>query len=168
MNILIRLILTALIVSWAVFPFIENPQNESVLGEIASVGLLSFIIIIAVFFMLIALYCRTLYTCLKLITPQNRKASPTSVWYMFLMPFNFIEDFFIVINLSHSIEAERKTNLKLQTVKDHGLVSGMGWCIAQIMAFIPNVIGQVSGTVSVILVIYHWVQIARINRLLKG
>ena len=116
---------------------------------------------------MVAFYCRTLQKCLTLINPVNRKAKPTSVWYMFAIPFNFIEDFFIVINIANSIEEEKKANRKLKTISDFGMVSGIGWSIAQVLSFIPNIVGQTAGLIGMILVVYHWVQIAKINKLLN-
>ena len=46
------------------------------------------------------------------------------------------------------------------------MVSGIGWSIAQVLSFIPNIVGQIAGLIGMILVIYHWVQIAKINKLL--
>lgn len=85
---------------------------------------------------------------------------------MFAIPFNFVEDFFIVINVANSIEEEQKTNDNLVTVTDFGMVTGIGWSLAQILSFIPNMVGQIAGLIGMILVIYHWIQIAKINRLL--
>jgi hypothetical protein len=167
-NIIIRLVLTALLVTWAVFPYIDNSSNESVLGEIFKVGIAPSIIIIAAFFIMVAFYCLTLQKCLTLIKPINRKAKPKSVWYMFAIPFNFVEDFFIVINIANSIEEERKHNIKLKDISDFGMVSGIGWSIAQVLSFIPNIVGQIAGLLGMILVIYHWVQIAKINKQLSS
>jgi len=86
---------------------------------------------------------------------------------MFAIPFNFIEDFFIVINIANSIEEEKKANRKLKTISDFGMVSGIGWSIAQVLSFIPNIVGQTAGLIGMILVVYHWVQIAKINKLLN-
>jgi hypothetical protein len=97
MNILIRLILTILLVAWAVLPYFDNSANDSVLNEIIRIGVLPSLLIIGAFFMMVGFYCRTLQRCLSLINPTNRKAKPSSVWYMFAIPFNFIEDFFIVV-----------------------------------------------------------------------
>jgi hypothetical protein len=166
MNILIRLILTILLVAWAVLPYFDNSANDSVLNEIIRIGVLPSLLIIGAFFMMVGFYCRTLQRCLSLINPTNRKAKPSSVWYMFAIPFNFIEDFFIVINIANSIEEEKKSNSNLKTVTDFGMVSGIGWSIAQILSFIPNFVGQIAGVVGMILVVYHWVLIARINKLL--
>jgi len=93
---------------------------------------------------------------------------PKSVWYMFTVPFNFVEDFFIVINIASSIEEEKKSNIKLKDISDFGRVSGIGWSISQVLSFIPNIVGQMAGLLGMILVIYHWTQIARINRQLAN
>lgn len=166
LNFLVRLALTALIVAWAVLPYMDSASNESILGEISRVGIVPSILIISSFFIMVAFYCRTLQKCLTLINPENRKAKPQSVWYMFAIPFNFVEDFFIVINIANSIEEEKKTNTKLKDISDFGMASGIGWSIAQVLSFIPNMTGQIAGLVGMILVIYHWLQIFRINRLL--
>lgn len=166
-NFLIRLALTALIVSWAVFPYLNDSADESILGEIAKIGVAPSILIIVGLFIMVAFYCRTLQKCLTLIQPENRKATPTSVWYMFAIPFNFVEDFFIVINIANSIEEEKKKNRRLKEVSDFGMVSGIGWSLAQILSFIPNIVGQIAGLLGMILVIYHWLLIVKINRLLR-
>lgn len=85
---------------------------------------------------------------------------------MFAIPFNFIEDFFIVINVANSLEEEKKTNIKLKNISDFGMISGIGWSIAQVLSFIPSFVGQIAGLLGMILVIYHWTQIAKINKLL--
>lgn len=165
-NFLIRIILTGLLVAWAVMPYFNNSTNDSVLNEIFRIGILPSFLIISAFFIMVGFYCRTLQRCLTLIKPENRKAKPTSVWYMFAIPFNFVEDFFIVINVANSIEEEKKTNITLKNVSDFGMISGIGWSIAQVLSFIPNFIGQIAGLLGMILVIYHWMQIAKINKLL--
>ena len=165
-NFIIRLFLTTMVIAWAVSPYIANSSNESVLGEIFKVGIALSFLMIGAFFIMVAFYCRTLQKCLTLIKPINRKAKPKSVWFMFAIPFNFVEDFFIVINIANSIEEEKKYNTKLKDVSDFGMVSGIGWSIAQVLSFIPNIVGQISGLLGMILVIYHWSQIAKINKLL--
>lgn len=165
-NVFIRLVLTAILVAWAVLPNLDNTSHEGILGEISKIGVVPAVLLIVAFFVMVAFYCLTLQKCLTLIKPENRKADPKSVWYMFAVPFNFIEDFFIVINIANSIEEERKTNPNLKAISDFGMVSGIGWSVAQILSFIPGIMGQIAGLVGMVLVIYHWIQIARINRLL--
>ena len=167
MNILIRISLTILLVIWASMPYFDNANSENALNAILSIGIIGSVLIVLAFFIMVAFYCKTLQTCLTLIQPENRKAKPKSVWYMFLLPFNFIEDFFIVINIANSIEAEARTNKKLSDIKDFGMVTGIGWSIAQVLSFIPNYIGQIAGLIGFILVISHWIFIHKINRLLS-
>ena len=167
-NLLIRLVLTLLLVAWALLPFLNNSANESALGEILKIGIVWIVLIIAGFFIMVAFYCRTLQKCLTLIKQENRKTEPNSVWYMFAIPFNFVEDFFIVIDLANSLEAEKKTNNKLKGLSDFGLVSGIGWSIAQVLSFIPSFVGQIAGLIGMILVIYHWIHIWKINKLLSN
>lgn len=167
-NFLTRLILTALLVAWLVMPYLDKATNESVLNEILKIGVLPSLLIIAAFFVMVGFYCRTLQRCLTLIKPENRKTNPTSVWYMFAIPFNFVEDFFIVIHVANSIEEEKKSNLKLAHITDFGMISGIGWSIAQVLSFIPNAVGQIAGVLGMILVVYHWTQIARINKLISN
>ena len=167
MNLLIRFVLTSLLVLWASLPFMNELEGKSILSDIYRIGIIPSVLIMLAFFIMVAFYCRTLQKCLTLIKPENRKASPKSVWYMFAIPFNFVEDFFIVINISNSLEKEKETNIELKNISDFGMVSGIGWSIAQILSFIPNIVGQTAGLVGMILVIYHWVLIHKINRLLK-
>ena len=168
MNILIKITLTILLVVWATQPFIMPTNEDSILSEIYRIGVFPSIAIMLSFFVMVAFYCRTLQRCLTLIKPENRKAKPTSVWYMFAIPFNFIEDFFIVINVANSIQEEKKSNIKLKNVSDFGMVSGIGWSIAQVLSFIPNIVGQIAGLLGMVLVIYHWYQISRINKLISN
>lgn len=167
-NLLIKLILTALLLAWAIYPYISNTSNESVLAEVFKIGIIPSLLIMASFFIMVAFYCRTLQKCLTLIKPENRKSKPNSVWYMFAIPFNFIEDFFIVIDIANSLENEKKSNDKLKNTTDFGMVSGIGWSIAQILSFIPNVVGQIAGLIGMILVIFHWIQIVKFNKILSS
>lgn len=168
MNLAIRIVLTALLVWWVLFPVFSGTENKSVLAEIYRIGILPASLIMSAFFGMVACYCRTLKQCYLQINPENRKAKPNSVWYMFLLPFNFVEDFFIVIDLARSLEEEKKTNNKLSKITDFGMVSGIGWSIAQILSFIPNLVGQVAGLVGFVLVIYHWILIYKIKKLLSA
>ncbi len=168
MNLAVRIILTALLVWWVLFPVFADSKNESILAEIYRIGMVPAMLIMGAFFGMVAFYCRTLKKCYLQIKPENRKAKPNAVWYMFALPFNFVEDFFIVIDLARSLEEEKKNNDKLSQITDFGMVSGIGWSIAQIMSFIPNLVGQVAGMIGFVLVIYHWILINRIKNLLSA
>jgi hypothetical protein len=167
MNLIVKIILTVVIVLAAAYPYLDSSMNtDSTLNTIFYSNLTVGILVMVVFFISVGFYCKTLQTCLELIHPECQAARPKSVWLMFLIPYNIIEDFFIIINVSKSIEAEAKRNASLSMVKEFGIVSGIGWCIAQILSFIPNIIGQIAGLVGLVLWVAHWRFIANINRLL--
>lgn len=168
MNKVIRIVLTALLVAWATLPYFDKSNSNNALDALLKFGTMWSIFVFVLFFGMVGFYCRTLQTCLELIKPENRKASPHSVWYMFLIPFNFVEDFFIVINISNSIEQEAKINPKLSGINDFGMITGIGWSIAQVLSFITNYIGQIAGAIGFALVIIHWLFILKINRLLNN
>lgn len=166
MNKFIKLSLSVIILLCAILPYLNSSDKSGALETISSIGAAGIVILIVSFFLAIAYYCKALENCLKLIAPHNRKATPKSVWYMFLMPFNFIEDFFIMINISNSLEEEAKHNSKLSNIKDFGMITGIGWSIAQILSFVPNIAGQIAGALGIVLWIIHWRFIIKINKLL--
>ena len=167
MNISVKIILTALLVVIAVNPYFEEGQIPGGLSELQSLGIIPSIIMIVCFFTAIAFYCKALQETLEMIKPENRTRKPKSVWYMYLIPFNFIEDFFIVIDISNSLKNEMKSNKKLSNFGDFGLTLGIGWSVAQLFSFIPNIAGQIAGLVGVVLWVIHWLLINRINKVLK-
>ncbi len=168
MNVVIKIVLSIVLLICGLAPFFEKADETGTLDSIFTLGIFGSIGLFLVFFTAIWFYCQSLQTCLTKISVSNQKASPKSVWYMFLIPYNFIEDFFIVINISNSIEAEAKNNPKLSTINHFGLITGMGWCIAQILSLIPNVGGQIAGLIGLILWLIHWRFIVKINQLLKA
>jgi hypothetical protein len=85
---------------------------------------------------------------------------------MFAIPFNLVEDFFIVVAVANSLEAEKKSNPRLASISDFGMVSGIGWRIAQVLSFVPGLVGQAAGLLGMVLVVYHWAQITKINKLM--
>jgi hypothetical protein len=166
MNIFIRISLTVLLMLSAFLPYYDKEAINPQAALLRSIGNVNLGLICSAFLGMVALYCRDIQTCLNLVSPENRKMSPKSAWRMFLLPFNFVEDFFIVISLSNSIEAEARVNPKLASLKDFGMVSGIGWSIAQVLSFIPNDIGQVAGLFGFVLVVVHWIFIRKIIALL--
>lgn len=164
MNILIKVILTMLLLGIALFPYLKNGQVPGGLSELIYLGIVPSLVLVITFFIAIAFYCMSLQKVLGKIKPENRTRKPKSVWYMYLIPFNFIEDFFIVIDIANSLKNESKTNKNLKRFGDFGLTLGIGWSVAQLFTLIPNPIGQISGFIGLILWIIHWVIIYRINK----
>lgn len=167
MNKIIKITLSIIVTICALYPIIYSTESPKIIESIISIGIGTSIIVFLVFFTAIGFYCKSLQKILELIAPENRKINPKSVWYMFLMPYNFIEDFFIIINISNSIEQEAKNNKKIEMQKDFGMTTGISWCIAQILSFIPNYTGQIASIVGLVLWIIHWRFINKTTRLLK-
>lgn len=151
-----------------VYPFMYPNVSGGVLVELKIFGPVGSVVAIIFFLMLILLYALDLIKSLKLVAPASRKASPKSVWLMFLIPYNFIEDFFIVYNVALSLKTEASHNPRLARFKSFGKFSGLGWCSSQIVSLLPNQIGLVAGLVALVFWAWHWVFICRINKALLG
>lgn len=166
-----RLIVTKLFATAGVsvllaLPFADADARSGVLASVTRIGLPALLATVAVFLAAVAFYCRSLQRCLERIRPEARAASPRSVWLMFLIPYNFVEDFFIVHNVATSLRAEAAVNPALGRLRGSGTASGLGWCTAQIISLIPNQAGEAAGAVALVLWIVHWRFIARANALL--
>jgi hypothetical protein len=85
---------------------------------------------------------------------------------MFLLPYNFIEDFCIVANVAASLRAEARHNARLQLARDAGLISGWGWCAAQIVSLVPHPLGSLAGLLAIVLWLLHWRFVRRANAML--
>ncbi|APD13607.1 hypothetical protein RO07_01965 [Pandoraea pulmonicola] len=101
---------------------------------------------------------------LTLVSETARTAAPNSVWWMFLLPYNFIEDFFIISHVSKSLERESRTHPALAGLRSFGRASGWGWCSAQVISLIPTVLGSWAGGLALVLWLWHWGFIRRIKR----
>lgn len=163
-----KLVATAAVACLLAAPFLHPQAGKGVLGEVEALGWGPAAAVVLGFFGLVALYCRSLQRCLTLVRPSCRAAAPRSVWLMFLLPYNFIEDFFIVHHVAQSIRAEAALNSRLSHLKRYGAFSGFGWCAAQIVSLWPNQVGAAAGFIALPLWFWHWLFVARTNRQLAG
>jgi hypothetical protein len=164
---LLKVILSVPIGIGLAYPFLHTEVTGGILDELNAFGPTGAVVAIAVFLLLVFFYAQDLIKSLKLVSPASRKASPNSVWLMFLLPYNFIEDFFIVISVAKSLKAEATINPALAPFKSFGVISGVGWCATQIVSLIPNQIGSVASLVATGFLIWHWVFIRRVNSALS-
>lgn len=161
---LLKLALTIPVAYAFVFPLLHpGGPSGGIFRDLALVGPAGALLVILLFFGAVFFYCRDLYRALSLVRPEARTASPRSVWLMFLLPYNFVEDFFIVANVATSLRREAAQNAALQSFRSFGLLSGLGWCSAQIVSLLPNDVGSLAGVMALPLWLHHWWLIRRIN-----
>lgn len=158
-----KLILTVPVAYALAYPLRNPGSGEGVFGELNVIGPTGGAIIALVFLAAVFLYCRDLQRSLTLVKPESRVASPRSVWLMFVLPYNFIEDFFIVVHVAQSLRREARQNEALRPFRSFGLVSGLGWCTAQIVSLIPHDVGSLAGLLALPLWGAHWRLIRKTN-----
>lgn len=164
----LKLCLTVPVALGLGLPFVSPAPGGGVLRELAAFGIPGSLAVSLLFLSLVFLYCRDLHTTLSLIHPRARTASPRSVWLMFLIPYNFIEDFFIVLNVTRSLQRESRQNAVFGQFRNFGMLSGIGWCSAQIVSLLPNDVGLFAGLAALPLWILHWRRIRQANALLSA
>lgn len=163
---LVKIGLAAMVGYALLYPFFL-PQPVGLAKELATLGLEGAILLGLVFFSFVVLYARDLASLLKLISPAHRHASPRSVWWMLVLPYNFIEDFFIIYSVSKSIQSEYEADPNLPMIQVHGAITGIGWCVAQIGSLLPNDVGSLSGLLAFIFWVIHWRFIRQVMQQLK-
>ncbi|WP_148716114.1 hypothetical protein [Chitinolyticbacter meiyuanensis] len=165
---LIKILLSIPVAIGLVYPWLNPAAGGGMLAELQLLGPIGGGVAVAAFLWLVYRYARDLRRALLRISPAARTASPNSVWLMFLLPYNFIEDFFIVANVAKSLRAEARHNPALAGFKSFGMVSGIGWCAAQIVSLLPNALGTVAGLLAIVLWLCHWHLIRSTNRALAA
>lgn len=163
----IKIVLSIPIGVGLAYPFLEKEAGRGILSEVQLLGAVCSALAIAVFVVLVFLYASDLKRSLALVSTSSRSANPNSVWLMFLLPYNFIEDFFIVSNVARSLRAEARINPALASFRSFGLLSGIGWCAMQVISLIPNQAGLVAGLAAIPLWIWHWFFVKRANLALE-
>ncbi len=165
MRAIVKIMGTMGIVVLLSYPLWAPQWGRGILGEVAALPMPAGIVAVAAFFGLVALYCRTLQRTLMVVRADARAASPASVWWMFAIPYNFIEDFFIVRTVAASLSLDAYLPARWRNVWS---ALGYGWCGLQILSLFPGAAGYVGGTVAVLLWVVHWVMTIRINRILAA
>ncbi|MCM2394289.1 hypothetical protein [Streptomyces albipurpureus] len=160
-TIILKVIGTLLVLVPLMYPLWAPEWGRGILGEVESQGMPGALIAVAIFFGLVALYCRALQRTLTLLPSTARTAAPASVWWMFAIPYNFTEDFFIVRSIAASLTADPV--IPTPVVRRWATV-GYGWCAAQILSLFPGAAGYLGGAVALVLWAAHWIMTVRFNR----
>ena len=128
--------------------------DQGFLAEVRMLGLWGTALLVTGFLIAIAFYARDLQRLLEAVPQRFRAATPRSVWLMFLIPYNFVEDFWIIGNVAASLKAHA-TAAGMASGR-FGLISGFGWCGLQIIALVPHEVGSLAGLLAVPLWVWHW------------
>jgi hypothetical protein len=158
MSTMVRVLGTICVTVLLSYPIWAPQWGSGILGEIAGQPLWASATIVAGFLALVAFYCRALHRTLTLVRPGARQARPASVWWMFAIPHNFVEDFFIVRAIAASLAAHGAGGVR------RWALLGYGWCAFQILSLFPGPAGLAGGAVALPLWAAHWVLTARLNR----
>ncbi|WP_433790182.1 hypothetical protein [Actinoplanes sp. CA-252034] len=143
------------------YPIWAPQWGAGLLGEIAGQPPWASAAIVAGFLGLVALFCRTLQRTLTLTRTGTR---PASVWWMFAIPHNFVEDFYIVRAVAGSLAAAGTPPARVR----RWAALGYGWCALQIVSLLPGAAGLAGGAMALPLWGAHWVLTARLNRRLAA
>ncbi len=160
---MLKIVLTLPVAYAFVYPLLNPAAGAGVFRDLALVGPVGATGIALAFLLAVFLYCRDLERTLTLVQPTARTASPRSVWLMFLIPYNFIEDFFIIANVANSLRREAEQNKALQAFPSFGLFSGLAWCSLQIVSLIPHEVGSLAGFLALPFWVVHWRLIRKVN-----
>lgn len=160
---LLKLVLTVPVAYALAYPFLYPGTGGGVFRDVERLGLVGSLVLAGIFLTLIFFYCRDLERSLSLVRPSARTASPRRVWLMFLIPYNFVEDFFIVANVANSLRQEAQHNPALLGFRGFGRWWGWGWCSAQIASLLPTEVGSVAGIVALPLWMVHWQLVRRVT-----
>lgn len=152
----LKLALSVPVAAAMLYPFATPEGRAGVLASLTSLGWWNFGAILAAFLIGIAFYCLTLQRLLVRIRPKNRAMAPGGVWLMFVPFYNIVEDFFIIRGVTQSLRNEAATNSALAGTRSFGAFSGYGWCVAQVIALVPNRIGEAAALVALVLWLWHW------------
>lgn len=157
-HLLIRVVGTLAVLGLLSAPLLVPHWENSLLNEIHAVPFPGNLLVVAAFFGLVALYCRTLQTTMRRAGAER----PASVWWMFAIPANFVEDFFIVQRVGAALDRRLA-----RWPRASWSALGHGWCGFQIMSLLPGTVGVVAGAMAIVLWSTHWVLTLSINRGLR-
>ncbi|HEV2211779.1 MAG TPA: hypothetical protein VGS99_00390 [Gammaproteobacteria bacterium] len=118
-----------------------------------------------VFLVIEILYLMTLFGALQAVAPQNRRMEPGFVFLLLIPLFNLFWNFFVVIKMRDSLQAEYTArNLQGQ---GFGFGVGLAMSILVLCSIIP-LLGILAALAAVVCWIIYWVQIAGYKSTLKG
>jgi hypothetical protein len=130
----------------------QNYENFS------GVEIVAVLITIAIFFIITIFYLLTLQKALNRCAPENRAMAPGMVWLLLIPLFNWVWNFFVVINIAKSLGAEFQKRGIAEEPKP-GQTLGMVMCILNVCSIIP-LLGILCALGGLVCWIIYWIKIA--------
>jgi hypothetical protein len=127
-------------------------------GAIAAAGMLAVLVAAAIPLTVMILYLLTLQRALSRCSPDLRTMQPGMVWLSLIPCFNLVWQFFIVINLGKSLEAEFKKR-GIAAEERPGQTVGLAMCILYCCSIIP-LAGCATSVAGIVCWIIYWVKIS--------
>jgi hypothetical protein len=158
---LVKIVGTVAVTVLLSYPLWAPQWGAGILGEVAGLPPAVALGAVAAFLGLVALYCGALWRTLTLVHPEARTAPAASVWWMFAIPYNFTEDFFIVRTVATSLAVDARVPARELR---RWSAFGYCWCAGQILSLFPGIAGYLGGAVAIPLWAAHWIMTVRINR----
>ncbi|QIK71965.1 hypothetical protein G7070_06425 [Propioniciclava coleopterorum] len=143
----LRILGTLVVTALLTYPLWAPQWGAGVLGEILIVPFPGNLAIVVGFFALVALYCGALHRLARRVG----MARPASVWWMFAIPYNFIEDFFIIERVGAALGDHASAGVTRAWRR-----LGYGWCAAQLVSLLPGKVGLLGGMLAIVLWVVHW------------
>lgn len=156
-----KLLLTLPVCALLTQPLWAPQWGAGILGEVHALGTVGAAVAVLVFLALVAAYCRHLQRLLAAIARPARTASPRSVWWMFAIPYNFVEDFFIVCAIADSLRNDGRIDPARQR---RWRRLGLAWCALQIVSLLPGAVGVAGGGAALLAWSGHWALSVRLLR----
>ena len=112
-------------------------------------------------------YLITLQNTLKVISPENRRMTPSQVWLLLIPLFGIVWHFIMVSRISDSIKSESLLrNIELKNSRPCYTI-GLTMCILNCISIFPKVAGILSSVATIGFLfcwIIYWYQIASYKR----
>jgi hypothetical protein len=137
-------------------------SQEQIQQLVAGAGIVVGLIALAIGLTLAIFYLLTLMRALERCSPESRAMQPGMVWLNLIPCFNLVWQFFTVINVAKSLDAEfKKRNIAVEPMPGKSL--GLAMCILNCCSIIPY-LGCLAGIGGLVCFIIYWVKIAGFSK----
>ncbi len=110
-------------------------------------------------------FLRSLQNILKIISPENRRMSPSTVWLILIPVFGVVWQFMVVSKIADSIKAEYTRFNILVNESRPTYTIGLVYCISYLLLLIPS--AKVIGSFAVLVTwILYWIKVNECKNLL--